>query len=191
MSTTEEQAALLLSNERVLGNKRILDFLAQGIPPQQVLTIVGCTPKHINSLLQDVGFMAAVAEARKPYLVEANEEDIISNKHLSLEHKILSQIESQIGNAELRDAIRALEVVSNVRDKKAARKHTAPQSNVTNIQMIALNLPPHAIPEYSLNSNREVVAIDQNVMAPMTSNSVRDLFKGMQEGMKTVQAVPA
>lgn len=169
-------------------NARILDFLAQGIAPIQVLSIVGCSPQYMNSLLKNEEFMKEVEEARKPYLVHANEDEIVTNKYLSLEHKILKQIENQVESADLKDAIRALEVVSNRQEKRMTRKAMPTgESRVTNV--INLVLPSHAIPEYTMNSTKEVIAIDDKLMAPMTSEGVKGLFKDMQENIKTVVSI--
>lgn len=161
-------------------NDRILNLLAQGISAVQVVSIVGCPPKYLQSLLEDTEFKAALEAEQALYFQEANEDEIIGNKYLSLEHKILKQIEAQIPNAELRDALKALEVVSN-RQEKAKSRHNAPiQGNTVNYTTVNLNLPTHAIPEYSLNSSKEVVAINGKPMAPLSGVAVKALFDSMK-----------
>lgn len=167
----------------VLAHKRILDLLAQGMNPQQVINITGSSPAFLSTLLKDPDFLTALEEARKPFLKEADEEAIVSNKYLSLEHKILNQIESQIVSAELKDAVRALEVVATRQEKRASRalllaENSKPLRTVNNI---ILNLPSHAIPEYLMNSAKEVIAINDKGMSPMPSAEVKNLFKNMQQ----------
>lgn len=170
-------------------NDRILNLLAQGISPVQVVTIVGCSPAYLKSLMEQEDFQAALKEEQALYYQEADEDAVIGNKYLSLEHKILKQIEQQIPNAELRDALKALEVVSN-RQEKAKSRHNAPvQGNTVNYTTVNLSLPSHAIPEYTLNTAREVVAINGKPMAPLTGAAVKTLFDGLKN--KEVQAISA
>ena len=175
-----------------MSNTRILELLAQGILPSQVITIVGVSPNYLKALLEDEDFKRELELSKQKYFIEANEEVIIGNKYLSLEHKILKQIEAQIGSAELRDNIRALEVVSSRQEKSKTRiSHETMASNGLlgnkTVNNITLNLPMHAIPEYVLNNNKEVVAIDSVGMSPMSGNNVKSLFDSMRSGEKLVQ----
>lgn len=171
-------------------NERIADFLAQGMTPTQVYSIVGCAPALINELIKDPTFMEAVKEKSTRYLQEADEDEIVTNKYLSLEHKILKKIEVDIGNADIRDAIRALEVVGNRQEKRMSRK-TAPTPNANpNINIAILNLPAHTIPEYVMNANKEVVAINNKAMTPMSSAGVKQMFDTMKlTGNKEVEVL--
>lgn len=171
-------------------NPRILDLLAQGVKPMQVLTIVGCTPQYLKSLLEDTEFKTLLEEKQAEYYKEADEDVVLSTRYLSLEHKILNTIEQQIGSAELRDNIKALEVVAK-RQEAAKSRHNSPSESKVVINTINLNLPAHAIPEYTLNSNREVVAIGNTAMAPMTGNAVKNLFQSIKDGVKEVQIATA
>jgi len=168
-------------------NPRILDLLAQGIQIPQVLTIVGCHPTYLKSLLEDEEFKSELEAKQKEYFAEADEEVIISNRYLSLEHKLLKQIDSMIPNAEMRDVLKALDVVAN-RQEKAKGRLASPteRGNTTVYQQINLTLPKHTIPEYTLNGNKEVVAIGNIGMSPMTGSKVKELFDGMKSGEKLV-----
>ena len=167
-------------------NPRILDLLAQGVKVMQVLTIVGCTPQYLKNLLEDPEFKADLETKQQEYFKEADEDVVLSTRYLSLEHKILNTIEQQIGSAELRDNIKALEVVAKRQEAAKSRHNPVGDSKVV-INTINLNLPAHAIPEYTLNSNREVVAIGNTAMAPMTGNAVKNLFDSLKGGEKVVQ----
>jgi len=160
-----------------MSNARIKEFLAQGMTPQQVLSVVGCQPAYLNSLLKNEEFMKEVAEAAKPYMEAANEEEIISNKHLSLEHKILQRIEALLPGSDIREATRTLEVVGSRQDKIANRKagYNPSAAGLTEIR-VTLNIPAHAIPEYTVNSASEITTIENKPMSPMPSGAVKSLF---------------
>lgn len=165
-----------------MSHRRIVEFLAQGMTPAQVVSIVGCQPAYFNSLMKDESFRKEVEEAAKPYLEQANEEEVLSNKHLSLEHKILNKIEGLLAGAEMKDVTRALEVVGNRQDKIANRKvGFNPNLSSVNVVHVSLNLPAHAIPEYTLSNTSEVTTIGNTAMNPLPSASVRELFKHRAE----------
>lgn len=168
-------------------NPRILDMLAQGINPVQVLTIVGCTKDYLLGLIKDPEFAADLEAKQKEYYQEADEELVVSNRYLALEHKLLKHIEDNIPNAEMRDVLRALDVVAN-RQEKAKHRMASPaeRGNTVIYQQVNLTLPKHAIPEYTLNSDKEVVAIGGVGMAPMTGAGVKELFNAMASGEKLI-----
>jgi hypothetical protein len=174
-----------------MSNERIIAFLAQGTPAVEVMNITGVSSAYMKGLLADPEFLKEVEEKAKGYLKEADEEEIVSNKYLSVEHKILKAIEGQVGTAELGDLTRALQVVANRQDKVASRKagFNPNGQNTTTINQVILNLPQHAIPEYVLNSNKEVVQINDRTMNPMNSKTVQGLFEGMRENMVTVEQI--
>lgn len=170
-------------------NPRILDLLAQGVKPMQVLTIIGCTPQYLKSLLEDEEFKTDLEKKQTEYFKEADEDVVLSTRYLSLEHKILNTIEQQIGSAELRDNIKALEVVAKRQESAKNRSGGVGEGNSrVVINTINLNLPAHAIPEYTLNSNKEVIAIGKTAMAPMTGNAVKNLFDSIRNNEKVVNA---
>lgn len=173
-----------------MSHDRILELLAQGISPVQVVSIVGCQPAYLKSLLEDTEFASRVEAKQKEYFQEADEEAIISNKHLALEHKILKHLEAQLPTAEMRDTIRALEVISTRQEKMKSRLHKSSEfvGNKVVVNTINLTLPSHAIPEYSLSSNKEVVAIGDKVITPMSGEKVKQLFHNLKEA--TGEIVP-
>lgn len=178
--------SLLIEN-----NKRIINLLAQGIPPQQVVSIVGVSIPYMNSLLSNDEFKSAVEEEKKPYLKEANEEEVISNRHIALEHKVLDAISANIGSADMRDAVRALEVLGKRQDSIRDRKNGNIESklNTLTINHINLTLPAHAVPEIIRNSSNEIVGIGERTMSPMPSNNVKNLFNALQSNEKLVESL--
>lgn len=174
---------------------RIAHFLAQGLKPAQICGIVGVTPAYISQLCSADGpeeFKLAVQESAAEQQDKADEDSLLSAKYLSAEHKILKAIEDSITMAELPVMIQALKVIGDRQERRAQRKAavgaigqmiSGPQVNVT-----VLNLPAHAVPEYEVNSQGQVVSINKTGMAPLTSSGVRQLFSARKEGQKLVQS---
>lgn len=161
---------------------RIIKLLAQGLKPLQVASIVGCTPAYLSQLHKDQGFkerlegelaLAALSDTVK-------EDEYLQNKYLAAEHALLDSLTANATLMEPRDQIRALEVVSTRALK--VRTPATPQS-ITQNNQVNLYLPAHSLslPEVTLNSEREIVAIDNKPMAPLSSEAVKGLFKELKE----------
>jgi tRNA A37 N6-isopentenylltransferase MiaA len=177
------------SSDIVASNQRILAFLAQGMSASQVLSIVGCSMEYLKTLLGSEEFKEALQVEAAKYAKEAKEEEIVTNKYLSLEHKLLKRLEGESALADFRDVVRALEVVGNRQDKIANRKAGLVNntSNVnTTINHVTLNMPTHAIPEYTLSSNSEVVQIDGKTMVALSSATVKEMFEARRDKEKLV-----
>lgn len=184
--------------------QRIISFLVRGLSHTQVASIIGCSPAYISQMVKEPEFAQELESAAASYAPSEEataEEEAISAKYLSLEHEILKQIGSQIGSADLRDATRALEVVSARQEKRAERlsreKHPAAGSHTSNIAVLVL---PHrvssalqAAPEVQINAQGEIIAVGDQSMAPMASTAVRDLFnqfKVQDKVAKLLDSVP-
>lgn len=163
--------------------ERIIGFLAQGLRPAQIATIVGCTPSYISQLLGDDGpedFKSALQDKAKELSASDDvEEKTVSTKYLSMEHTLLKTIENRLNEAEFPALVNALKVVGDRQEKRAQRRAglLAPQgANITQ-NIVNISVPAHALPEFRINGNLEVTAIGDRIMAPMSSAAVRQLFQ--------------
>ena len=155
---------------------RILHYMAQGVPASQVASIVGCQPSYISQLGKDEKFLAQLAEARAEQQGKVVDEDkVLSNKYLAMEHKLLDQMSNSLAFAELPAVTRALEVIAN-RQENRAKRLAQPTVERGAAVMINITLPSHAVPEYQVNSQREVISIGNRAVAPMSSTGVANLF---------------
>ncbi len=159
---------------------RILHYMAQGVTAAQTASIVGCTPSYINQLSKDELFVSQLKEAReKASGEEVDEDKVLSNKYLAMEHKILDGMSNAMAFAELPALTRALEVVATRQEKRALRL-AQPQGQGNGNVYVNITLPSHAVPEYQVNARREVVSIGDRTVAPMSSTGVANLFKQKQ-----------
>lgn len=173
--------------------ERIIGFLAQGLKPVQIATIVGCTPSYISQLLGDEGpegFKEAVKEKVQEFTANGTvEEDMVSAKYLSMEHKLIKTIEDRLCEAEFPHLVNALKVIGDRQEKRAMRKagllNPQPAAQQTIVQIM---VPAHALPELQLNSKLEVVAIDNRIMAPMSSQAVKNLFQQRKAATPALEA---
>lgn len=158
----------------------IAKYLAQGLKPSQVASLTSVTPAYISQLVKQEDFLKEV-EARRESLsgTEVEVEERINSKYLALEDKLIDKISEAADFAEGRELSKFLEVVTNRHDKRLARQRPT-SSQIVNV--VSISLPAHAAPEplnYQLNSNAQITAIGNRLMAPLSSEGVRNLFKQM------------
>ena len=174
--------------------ERIASLLAQDLKPSQVASIVGVTPARISQLLKEsipLQEMLAVKQAEQDK--EDIEEVALGAKYHAAEHALLDQVLSMAPMAELRDVTQALRVVAERQDKVKARKNPLPVQNTNGTvynTIVQLSIPTHALPEVILNKEREVIAVDNNNLAPMTSEAVTNLFQTMKGNNNVLSRIP-
>lgn len=173
--------------------ERILNYLAAGLSPVKAASIVGCSPSYVSQLCKDAGFQAELEQKILNKPEDAAENDI-DTKYQSLEHTVLKAMEDAVIGAELPALTRALEVISKTRDMKFQRKN--PQQvnplGITNLNVISVSLPAHALqqPTVEMNSQGEILAINNRALAPMSSDGVKNLFEQIRTKPTSV-ALPA
>lgn len=166
--------------------ERIKNLLAGGMKQVDVASVVGCTPAYVAQLLKDEEFKQEVQELAIANAQQATEEEHIDRRYVNLEHKVLTAIESEIGNAEFPHLLRALETVTKRQSERRREKMPAAQ-NPSNVQIHVTNiaLPLHALqaptPVVQVNQQNEIIAIDNKPLAPMSADGVKNIFAQMKE----------
>lgn len=174
---------------------KIAFYLAEGLIPAEVATLVGCSAGYISQLLKDDQFRTSVEERMKnrPSTVDEN----LLTKYQGLEHRIVKAMGAAVDGAELPHLTKALDSI--VKAQEAAHKRANPHLNPSEqkmVQIVQITLPAHALPSVpvmELNSQNEVVAIDNKPLAPMNSDNVKVLFNQIQarkEAQNVAQAIP-
>lgn len=169
---------------------RIMRYLADGVKPANISTIVGCKPSYISQLLADEDFQAQLAELIEQTQAEPDiEEKSLTSKYVTMEHKLLASMEGALADAKLSEITRALEVVAKRQIDTKALNRPAPQT--TNVTMVSLTLPATSrihVPQVVMNETQEVVAIGNDVLAPMSSEGVKSMFQQLKERKQNVTA---
>lgn len=166
---------------------QILEYLALGVKPAQVATIVGCTQAYISQLLKEDEFRAQLEAALAKPTEETAGEKRLDAKYEALEHTLLENMQSALANAELRDITNALKVVGERQNQRRIQKNPGLAQPATQINVVSLTVPAYQsrpAPVIEMNSKQEVVAIGDVALAPMNSDGVKALFarlKGQNE----------
>lgn len=162
--------------------EKIASLLAQGLSPANVAAYSGVTLSYITQLVKDPAFKELILTKMNTEVPQKDEEELLNTKYEGMEHRLLGAMEDALAGAELRDITNALKVVG---DRQESRKKRQMPVNTpaagTQIAVVQINLPRQVIPTLTLNSNNEVVAVDDKPMAPMTSQSVAKLFQTLQQ----------
>jgi hypothetical protein len=156
---------------------RIATLLASGLNQAQVSSIVNVSPSRIAQITATDDFKLIYADKKAAHEKEDVEKLAIAAKYLSAEHALLDHVISSVPNMEAKDATNALRIVAERQDKAAARINPVHGNVVVHQNIVQLTLPTHAVPEILLNSDREVIAIDNKTLAPLSSDAVTNLFK--------------
>lgn len=176
---------------------RIKALLIGGLKASEVASVVGCTPAYISQLLAEEDFKKEVEAGRILEAKEKTEEQHIEQRYQNLEHKLISAISEDLPNAEFGQKLRALDTVGRRLDER--RKIRLPMVNPlphapssTTYAIINIGLPAHAIPTpapiVEMNEQREIVAIDNQALAPLSSTGVKSIFEQMLERKKLQRA---
>jgi len=167
-----------------MNTSRAAHFLAQGLGHSQVAALMGCTPARITQLSSSFEFQTAIEEAREKLseTPEVAEEDLLSAKYSVVEHNLLKQLGDSVSFMEPRDMLRALEVVSRRQEemKKRLAMRAMPQQAQGATITVSLTIPQHAVPEYTMNQQGEIVSIDSKPMAALSSTGVKNLFASLR-----------
>lgn len=168
---------------------RILNYLASGLQPAQISSILGCSPAYISQLLKDPDFKAKVEAAMIDNKTPADE--ALDNKYEALEHTIVKEMQAQVIQAELPHLTKALEAVTKAQDARAKRKNPGLQQATILQQVVQISVPQHAIaaPVLTLNEKSEVVAIDSKPLAPLSAGGVKALFQQLHANKEAQNAL--
>ena len=148
----------------------IIKYLAQGLPQEQVASIVGCTPGYISQLVSKADIQEQIEHHKKQYLVEKGQQEE-DKEYNNLEKQVRKHLLEQMPYADYKDLIKLVEVLNRRKEKPAA-----PQVNAMQVNVTVLNVPAAAVPEFAVNSNNEVIGVGETSLAPMSAKGVKDLF---------------
>ena len=159
--------------------ERIATLLASGLSASSVATIVGVSPARISQLKLEEGFEQIFQAKLAEVATKDAEEVSIGAKYLEAEHKLLTRVIDLSAVSEMKDITAALRVVAERQEKAKSRINPIQQGTQVFNTVVQLQLPTHAVPELAFSATKEVIAIQERSLAPLSSTAVADLFAGM------------
>lgn len=165
-----------------MNHDRIATLLSTGLIPSQVATIVGLSPGRISQIMKEPSFELLLAEKMSKTSEIDIEEESISAKYSAAEHALIKQVMDMAPVSELRDVTAALRVVGERQEKMKSRLAQLAPAQMQQLTVVSITLPSHALtaPQIQQNSQREIIALDGQTLAPLSSDAVTKLFKSMR-----------
>lgn len=160
----------------MLDHTQIATYLAQGFKPEKVCAMVGCSPSTLSELIKTPKFQ----EIYEPLRIQ-HSETRRDSKYDALESKVLSQLENEVGVAEVPQLVRILDAINNYRKSKlpTIQAGFTNQGIINVTQKVQLSLPDHAKSNLVINEQGEVIAFGERSLVPMPSTKVVEMFKEM------------
>lgn len=165
---------------------RIKQLLIGGLRASEVASIVGCTPAYISQLMANNEFKKEVEAARILSNESKTEDQHIEQRYQNLEHQLITSIGEDLPNAEFGQKLRALDIVGRRYDERRKLRIPTPNPSsasgphTNNYTLINIGLPDHmmpqAVPVVEMNENKEILAIDNKPLAPMSADGVKNIF---------------
>lgn len=168
---------------------RIASLLSTGLQPSQVASIVGLSPGRISQIIKEPSFELLLAEKMSLNSEKDIEEESISAKYSAAEHALIKQVMEMAPVSELRDVTAALRVVGDRQEKMKSRLTPQTAHATQNLTIVSVTLPSHVLtaPKIQQNSQREIIALDGQTLAPLTSDAVTKLFQSMKPVASTIK----
>lgn len=163
-----------------MNRARIASLLSTGLPASQVATIVGVSPGRISQLIKEESFALLLADRTEQAQKENFEEVALSAKYNAAEHSLIQQVMDMAPVSELRDVTAALRVVAERQEKMKSRL-TVPVQSAPQV-VVSITLPSHALPTRTIEmtSQKEVISIGEQTLAPLSSTAVTNLFSALR-----------
>lgn len=180
-----------------MNRKKIATYLAQGLPAASIASIMGCSPGYLSQIVKEESFQLLLTEARLEIETESDEEKPLNRKYDAVEHALLNRVLEMAPVEELRNVVGALRVVAERQENMRKRINPVPLPNspINTIHQtfIQLNIPRHALPEIHMSPIKEVTAIGNQSLAPMSATGVKNLFNALkqEEQNNSIPEIPA
>ena len=163
-----------------MNRAKAIDLLSMGVRPGQVASILGVSPGRISQLLATPEVQKMIEEKQLAAAQENQEEEVIKAKELAVKNNLLNALSERSGEASFMELAKTYEIIARC---ESFRKNTLPMggTQVFNGQVVQVALPMQALREFQQlaiqrTSEKEIIAIEDRELAPMSSQNVTALF---------------
>lgn len=162
---------------------RALSLLGQGINPEMTASAVGLSVSRISQLLSDPEFAAQVSDLRYKNLAKHNERDAAYD---SLEDTLLTRLRDL-----LPFMMKPMEVLKAIQVINAAKRRgaSAPDSIISQQEVINLIMPVQIINQFSVNSSNQVIKAGQQELITVQSSRLTSLVAAARASSSSTQGI--
>jgi hypothetical protein len=170
-----------------VNKEKAIDLLSMGVRPGQVASILGVSPGRISQLLAIPEVSKSCMEEKQLLAsTENRENEVILAKESAVKHNLLNALSERSGEASFMELARSYEIIARC---ESLRKNNIPMAGtqVFNGQVIQVALPLQALSsfrelEVQQTSEKEIIAIENRELAPMSAQNVTALFSSLRAG---------
>lgn len=169
-----------------MNKEKAIDLLSMGVRPGQVASILGVSPGRISQLLAIPEVSKIIEEKQLLASTENRENEVILAKESAVKHNLLNALSERSSEASFMELARSYEIIARC---ESLRKNNVPMAGtqVFNGQVIQVALPLQALSsfrelEVQQTSEKEIIAIENRELAPMSAQNVTALFSSLRAG---------
>lgn len=153
----------------------IAELLSRNLPPAQICQLANCTPAYISQLLSNPDFSSMVEGKRVRALQETSEQDSRARRvydlYMDLEEKLLQDLTANLTLMRMGEKTRILHAISG---KKAPPAPVSAPTAITQ-NLVQISLPPLAAQKFTMNSNKDIVALENKSLVPLDTTALKKL----------------
>jgi len=161
--------------------KMILELLVRGASHADAARISDVSIGYVSQLLNDSTFAAEVAQRKAATMQDAAVREDRANKiygmHLDLEEKILANLVRTVNFMKPHEQMKLLQVVST---KKAPAAPPVLPNAGQSATLVTISVAQTNNSQFVMNSNKEIIAVGETVLAPMSPAQLKQLAKDHQ-----------
>lgn len=163
-----------------MNRAKAIHFLSLGLPPGQVASIVGVSPSRISQLLSEPSVKELIEEKQLERQTENEENERLEAKVLAAKNSLLDSLATRQHEATYMELARAYQIICAASAPKNAIP--VPGATIFNGTVVQIAMPARTFQqEIQITADKEVIAIGDRELAPLTANAVTALFKRMKD----------
>lgn len=157
--------------------EQIKFLLKANCRPGDVAAQVGCDPSYISQLMQDDQFVNEVLTARVQYLEKSAQRDL---NYDEIEDQLISGLKSKVEQGvtfwKPDILLRAITTINNAKRRSVQLKPEGGDTIINN-NIIQLTVPAHAVKQFQVNSDNEVIAVGAQELVSMPAKQLLNMVK--------------
>lgn len=158
--------------------KMVLELLVRGASHADAARVADVSIGYITQLMSEPEFAKEVAVRKAATMADFTTREDRASKiyemHLTLEEKILQNLTRQVNFMKPGEQLKLLQVVSA---KKAPPSPPVLPNAGQNATLVTISVAQTNNSQFVMNSNKQIVAVGDTTLAPMSANQLKEMAK--------------
>lgn len=169
--------------------KMIFELLIRGSSQTEAARIADVSIGYVSQLLSEPQFAAEVAQRKAITMQDASAREERANRiygmNMDLEEKILENLKRQVNFMKPHEQMKLLQIVST--KKAPPPPPVIPNQNNQNATLVTIAVSQTANTQFVMNNNKEIVAVGDVALSPMSPAQLKDLARAAAPAALTEQ----